>query len=96
MKKIFNLIKKLFKRNKHKFHIYNNRDRADKIKRILGLRGNDDDEEYYRIADVISDLKHFCDYHKHHEDENLTVDFDEELRKGLEYYEYELKEEKQQ
>ena len=74
--------------------IYNNKDRADKIKKILGLRGYDTDKEYYRIADVICDLKHFCDYHKHHEDKKLTVDFDEELEKGLEYYEWEMEDEK--
>jgi hypothetical protein len=93
MKEIINLIKKLFKRNKHKFHIDNNKDRADRIKRMLGLRGNDDDEEYYRIADVISDLKHFCDYHKHHEDENLAVDFDDEFERGVECYDREIVEE---
>ncbi|BCV02070.1 MAG: hypothetical protein CM15mV49_340 [uncultured marine virus] len=37
----------------------NNKDRAKKIKSILGLRGKDTDKEYYRVADVICDLRHF-------------------------------------
>ena len=39
----------------------NNKDRVKKIKNLLGLRGKDSDEEYYRVADVICDLRHFCD-----------------------------------
>ena len=47
--------------SKIKFHIDNNKDRADRIKRMLGLRGNDNDKEYYRVADVLCDLQHYCD-----------------------------------
>ena len=35
--------------------IKNNRDRANRIKKMLGLNGNDDNNEYYRVADVICD-----------------------------------------
>ena len=74
--------------------IYNNRDRADKIKKLLGLQGDyTSEKKYYRVADVICDLKHFCDYHKHHEDENLTLDFEEEFERGVECYDREKSEE---
>ena len=33
-----------------------NKERANKIKKLLGLRGNDNEKEYYRVADVICDL----------------------------------------
>ena len=73
--------------------IYNNRDRADKIKKLLGLQGEDTEEQYYRVADVICVLKHYCDYHKHHEGKNLTLDFDEEFERGVECYDREKSEE---
>ena len=41
--------------------IKTNKDRADKIERLLGLRGNDDETEYYRVADVLCDLQHYCE-----------------------------------
>ena len=42
-----------------------NKERANKIKKLLGLRGNDNEKEYYRVADVICDLMHYCDYNKY-------------------------------
>ena len=39
-----------------------NKERADKIRKLLGLQGKDTDNEYYRVADVICDLKHYCDF----------------------------------
>ena len=80
--------------NDIKFHINNNKDRADRIKRMLGLRGNDNDKEYYRIADVICDLKHFCDYYpKSHPDYPENIEFDNEFNKGIECYDREKSEE---
>jgi len=52
--------------------------RANKIKRILGLQGNDTDKEYYRVADVICDLKHFCNKN--------NIDFDNELELSDQFY----------
>jgi hypothetical protein len=66
-----------------------NKDRADKIRKLLGLQGGDTEDQYYRVADVICDLKHYCDFYQHHEKNEDDLDFDEELRRGLEYYEME-------
>ena len=51
--------------------IKTNKDRANKIARLLGLRGNDDDKEYYRVADVLCDLQHYCEIN--------DKDFNEEM-----------------
>ena len=59
-----------------------NFERVDKIKRILGLRGNDNQEEYYRVADVLTDLRHFCD--------SQSIDFDQEMTKSITFYENEI------
>jgi len=47
----------------------NNNDRANKVKRLLGLiknedKAKDDKKHYYRVADVLCDLQHYCDKHK--------------------------------
>ncbi len=42
----------------------NNKDRVKKIESILGLMGEESKDKYYRVADVICDLKHFCDAKK--------------------------------
>ena len=55
-----------------------NGDRANKIERILGLQGNDTDKEYYRVADVICDLKHFCNKN--------NIDFDSEWELSDQFY----------
>jgi hypothetical protein len=39
----------------------NNKDRVKKIESILGLMGEESKDKYYRVADVLCDLKHFCD-----------------------------------
>ena len=52
--------------------------RAGKIKRLLGLAGNDTRAEYSRVADVITDLRHFCD--------SKGIEFDEEMRMADLYY----------
>jgi|TARA_Y100000296_G_C5039124_1_gene188893 hypothetical protein len=67
--------------------IINNKDRANRIKKMLGLRGNDDEKEYYRVADVICDLKHFCDYYpKSHPDYPKGIEFDNEFDSGIRCY----------
>ena len=35
--------------------------RAEKIYRLLGLEGEDSPNQYYRVADVLCDLRHWCD-----------------------------------
>jgi adenylosuccinate synthase len=35
------------------------------------LQGKDIEDQYYRVADVICDLKHYCDFYKHHEMKNV-------------------------
>ena len=59
-----------------------NFERVAKIKRILGLRGKDNQEEYYRVADVLTDLRHFCD--------SQNIDFDQEMTKSITFYENEI------
>ena len=59
----------------------NNKDRAKKIKSILGLRGKDTDKEYYRVADVICDLRHFCD--------SRSINFNDEMDRAETFYEQE-------
>jgi len=59
--------------------------RVKKIKKLLGLRGNDTNTEYYRVADAVTDLMHFCD--------SKGIDFDQEMRMADTYYMSELEEE---
>ena len=64
----------------------NNNDRANKVKRLLGLNGkdegNDTDIEYVRVADVICDLQHYCDKYK--------INYDEEIRMSSIFYNEEI------
>ena len=62
-----------------------NQGRVKKIIKRLGLRGNDNSTEYYRVADVLTDLRHFCDA--------KGIDFDQEMRMADTYYISELEEE---
>ena len=59
--------------------------RAQKIKRLLGLKGNDIKSEYYRVSDVLCDLKHFCD--------STGIEFNTELQKANFLYAKEQEEE---
>jgi len=52
-----------------------------KIARLLGLRGNDDDKEYYRVADVLCDLQHYCKL--------KGIDYSEEIRMAESYQSWE-------
>ena len=61
-----------------------NKERANKIKKLLGLQG--EDSEYYRVADVICDLMHYCDYNKEHPDDEEDIDFNNELTKAEMFY----------
>ena len=55
-----------------------NKKRANKIKKLLGLRGNDNNKQYYRVADVICDLMHYCDHSK--------IEFEQEYNMAQTYY----------
>ena len=57
-----------------------NKDRAEKIQRLLGLQ-DDGKAEYARVADVLCDLRHYCDAH--------NINFNEEEFRSEEYYESE-------
>ena len=66
-----------------------NKKRADKIREFLGLQGEQSEGQYYRVADVICDLKHYCDFYKHHESKKDTLDFYEEFARGMNFYDLE-------
>jgi len=67
----------------------NNKNRIKKVKRLLGLfkgdRAVDDETHYYRIADVLCDLQHYCD--------KYAIDFSQEIRMADVYYKDEISQE---
>ena len=73
--------------------IKNNKDRANRIKRMLGLNGEDTDKEYYRVADVICDLMHYCDYNKKHPTDEDKIEWDNEMNMALTFYNSEVQNE---
>ena len=64
-----------------------NPQRVAKVRRILGLRGNDNQKEYYRVADVLTDLRHYCD--------SQNIDFDQEMTTSVTFYESECEQQKE-
>ena len=64
-----------------------NPQRVAKVRRILGLRGEDNEKEYYRVADVLTDLRHYCD--------TQNIDFDQEMTTSITFYESECEEQKE-
>jgi|TARA_A100001391_G_scaffold180989_1_gene146722 hypothetical protein len=65
-----------------------NKERINKVKRLLGLTNNDnkrkdDKNHYYRVADVLCDLKHYCD--------KFEIDFNNEIRMSEIFYNNEVK-----
>jgi len=65
--------------------IKTNKDSADKMERLLGLRGNDNETECYRVADVLCDLQHYCKI--------KGIDFSEEMRMADSYLSWETENE---
>ena len=57
-----------------------NKERAKKVKKLLGLEENkfNDKNQYVSVADVICDLRHFCDLN--------SIDWMEEQIKADNYY----------
>ena len=67
----------------------NNNDRAEKVKRLLGLSGNEESEDtdnsYVRVADVLCDLQHYCD--------KYVIDMSQEKYMANVYYNDEISQE---
>lgn len=55
-----------------------NLERAEKIEKLLGLCGNENDTEYHGVADAVTDLRHFCDAN--------GICFDQEIKMAHSYY----------
>jgi hypothetical protein len=66
----------------------NNKNRVNKIKKLLGLleddEARDDETHYYRVADAICDLRHYCDNH--------AIDFEQEIYMANVFYKDETEE----
>ena len=65
----------------------NNNNRIKKVKRLLGLIENDekkadDENHYYRVADVLCDLQHYCD--------KYAINFDQEIHMADVFYKDEI------
>ena len=65
----------------------NNKERADKVKSLLGLNG--EDGKYYRVADLLCDLMHFCNEHPIFEPDQIDYNFNNELERAYRFYEEE-------
>lgn len=67
-----------------------NKDRALKVKRLLLLDENkhekDQDNSYPRVADVIADLRHYCDH--------FNLNWQKEIELSESHYEEESEEKK--
>ena len=74
----------------------NNKDDANKIKKLLGLNGDESDRfGYYNVTDVLIALMHFCDRASSMEEDVAEVnwDFDSHLMSAREGYEQNKKDE---
>ena len=61
-----------------------NKDDAKKIKKLLGLNGDESDKKgYYNVTDVLIALMHFCDYN---EEKEFNWDFESHLIAAREGY----------
>ena len=63
--------------------MFTNKDRINKVIRLLGLTTNEDERKddknnYYRVADVLCDLKHYCNKFK--------IDFNQEIKMSKIFY----------
>ena len=68
----------------------NNNNRIKKVKRLLGLiedkdKAVGDETHYYRIADVLCDLQHYCD--------KYVIDFSQEKHMANVFYKDEISQE---
>ena len=68
-----------------------NRERAEKIKRLLGLNGVDSEAEYYAVKDVLCDLQHYCDHFPPGDvQDGAFIDFNDELELSRSCYKNEI------
>ena len=68
--------------------IKTNKDRANKIARLLGLRescGEHLENEYYSVVDVLCDLQHYCEIN--------DKDFNEEMELAKTFRSWEIENE---
>ena len=75
---------------------FTNKDDAIKIKKILGLNGDESDKSgYYNVTDVLIALMHFCDYALELGDEDRhNLNFESSLYCAREGYEQNKRDEK--
>ena len=73
----------------------NNKEDAIKIKKLLGLNGDESDKSgYYNVSDVLIALMHFCDYRLElNPDDDFNFDFETHLFNAREGYEQNKKDE---
>ena len=69
-----------------------NKDRAKKIKKLIGFKKNKK-ILFSRPADIITDVMHYCDHYFDHESLDSKYDFENEFRIAKEYYDDEKLEE---
>ena len=70
---------------------FTNKDDAIKIKKLLGLNGDESDRSgYYNVTDVLIALMHFCDNNKN----EFNWNFDSHLISAREGYEQNKRDEK--
>ena len=62
-----------------------NKDRAKKIKKLIGFKKNKK-ILFSRPADIITDVMHYCDHYFDHESLDSKYDFENEFRIAKEYY----------
>ena len=72
-----------------------NKDDAIKIKKLLGLNGDESQKfGYYNATDALNALMHFCDYAEELGDEDVhNLDFESSLFSAREGYEQNKKDE---
>ena len=70
---------------------FTNKDDATKIKKLLGLNGDESQKsDYYNVTDVLIALMHFCDNNKN----EFNWNFDSHLISAREGYEQNKRDEK--
>ena len=72
-----------------------NKEDAIKIKKLLGLNGDESDRSgYYNVTDVLISLMHFCDYRLElNPNDDINFDFESHLEAAREGYEQNVKDE---
>ena len=68
---------------------FTNKDDAIKIKKLLGLNGDEKNKsQYHNVSDVLIALMHFCDYRLElNPDDDFNFDFETHIINATEGYE---------